>query len=86
MNDMRDPCEHEKDAMGKNPRDPQEGRMSLKCWRCGGPHVGWIFPLEERYVRPTYNTQLHGVETIGKGEQEGFPDVAVTIRILRREL
>ena len=30
MNDMRDPCEHEKDAMGKNPRDPQEGRMSLK--------------------------------------------------------
>ena len=42
----------------------------------------WICPHEERYVRPTYNTQRHGVETVGKGEQESFLDVAVTIRIL----
>ena len=41
---------------------------------------------EERYVRPTYNTQRHGAKTIGKGEQESFPYAAVTIRILRTEL
>ena len=34
--------------------------------------MGWIFPPEERYVRPAYNTQSHGAKTAGKGEQE-FP-------------
>ena len=86
MNDTWDPCEHEKDAMGKTPRDPQEGRMSFKCWRCGGPHLHWIFPHEERYVRPAYNTQCHGADIVGKEEQESFPDATVTIRILRIEL
>ena len=41
---------------------------------------------EERYVRPAYNTQRHGAETLGKGEQESFLDVSVTIKILRTEL
>ena len=45
-----------------------------------------ICPHEKRYVRPYYNTQCHGAKTIGKGEQESFPDAAVTIRILRIEL
>ena len=86
MDDTHDPCEHGKGTMGKKPRDPQEGRTPLKCWRCGGPHLCWICPHEERYVRPSYNTQLHEDETVGKGEQEGFLDAAVTIRILRTEL
>ena len=45
-----------------------------------------ICPLEERYVRPAYNTQRHGAETVGKGEQESFLDAAVTIRMLRTKL
>ena len=45
-----------------------------------------ICPHEERYVRPAYNTQHCGAETVGKGEQESFPDAAVTIRISRTEL
>ena len=45
-----------------------------------------ICPHEERYVRPTYNTQRHGAETVGKGEQESFPDAVATIRILRAKL
>ena len=85
MNDVRDPCEHRKDAMWKNPRDPQEGRMSLKCWRCRGPHLHWICTHEEGYLSLAYNTQRHGSEIVGKGEQESFPDVVVTIRILRTE-
>ena len=56
MNDAQDPYEHGKDAMGKNPRDPQEGRMLFKCWRCGGPHLRRICPPEEMYVSPAYNT------------------------------
>ena len=72
--------------MGKKPRDPQEGRMQFKSWRCGGPHLHRICPHEERYVRLDYNTQRHGDETVGKGEQESFPDAVATIRILRTEL
>ena len=86
MNNAHDPCEHGKDAMGKNTRDLQEGRMSLKFWRCGGPHLHHICPHEERYVIASYNTQRHEADTVGKGEQESFPDVVVTIRILRTEL
>ena len=58
----------------------------LKCWRCGGPHFRRICPHEERYLSLAYNTQRHGAKTVGKGEQESFPDAAVTIRILRIEL
>ena len=46
----------------------------------------WICPHEERYVRLAYNTQFHGAETIRKGEQGSFPNVVVTIRILRTKL
>ena len=45
-----------------------------------------ICPHEERYVRPTYNGQRHGAKTVGKGEQESFPDAVVSIIILRTEL
>ena len=86
MDDAQDPCGHGKDAMGGNPRDPQEGRMPLKCWICGGPHLRRICPHEERYLSPAYNTQRHGAKTVGKGEQESFPDATISIRILRIEL
>ena len=55
MDDAQDPCEHEKDATEKNPRDPQEERKPIQCWRCGGPHFHWICPHGEGYVRPAYN-------------------------------
>ena len=39
MDDAHDSYGHGKYATGKNPRDPQEGRKTLQCWRCGGPHL-----------------------------------------------
>ena len=86
MDDAQDPCGHGKDAMGEKPRDPQEGRKSSQCWRCGGPHLHWIFPHGEGHVRPAYNSQGHGTEAVGKREQESCLDVAATIRNLRAEL
>ena len=60
--------------------------MSLKCWRCGGPHLRCIFPHGEWHVWPAYNVQGHGIEAIGKWEQESSLDAAVTIRSLTTEL
>ena len=68
MDDAQDPYGHGKDAMGKNPRDPQEGRKPLQCWRCGGPHLRWICLHGEGYVSLAYNTQGHGTEAIGNRE------------------
>ena len=68
MDDARDPYGHGKYATGGNPRDPQEGRMPLKCWRCGESHLRQIFPHGEGNVRPTYNVQGHGTEAVGKWE------------------
>ena len=86
MNDAWDPCEQGKDAMGKRPRDPQEGRIALKCSRCGGPHLRHICPHGEGHVRLAYSVQGHGTEAVGKWEHESSPDAAATIRILREEL
>ena len=72
--------------MRENPRDPQEGRISLKCWRCGGPHLRQIFPHGEGCVIPTYNIQGHGAEAIEKWGQESSLGVVATIRSLREEL
>ena len=83
MDDAQDPYGHGKCAMGKNPRDPQEGRKPLQCWRCGGPHLRRICPHEEGNVRLPYYVQGHGTKAIGKWEQESSPDAAANIRILR---
>ena len=86
MDDAQDLCGHMKDAMGEKPRDPQEGREPLKCWRCGGTHLRRICPHGEGHVKPAYNVQGHGTESVGKWEHENSPDVEATIRILREEL
>ena len=86
MDDAHDPCGHGKYAMGEKPKDPQEGRKPLQCWRCGGPHLRRIRPHGEGYVRPTYNIQENETKVDGNREQESSPDAATTIRILRVEL
>ena len=86
MDDAQDPYGNGKDAMGKNPRDPQEGRNPLQCWRCGGPHLHRVCPHGEGYVRTNYNVQDHGTKAVGKREQESSPNATATIRSLRAEL
>ena len=68
MDDAYDPYGHEKDAMGGDLRDPQEGQKPLQCWRCGGPHLHWIFPHGEGYVRSDCNIQGHATKAVGKRE------------------
>ena len=86
MDDAHDPCGHGKYDIGEMPRDPQEGRNPLQCWRCGGPHLRQICLHGEECVSPAYNIQGHGTEAIGKGEGESSPYVAASIRILRVDL
>ena len=80
------PMETGKTLWGGNPRDPQEGRNPLQCWRCGGPHLRQTCPNGKGYVRTAYNSQAHGTEAIGKREHESSPDAAATIRNPREEL
>ena len=86
MDDAQDPCGNGEDAIGKKPRHPQGKIKSLKCWRCGGPHLCCSYSHWEVYVRPAYNIQENEIEADGKGEHESSPDVAATIRSLRVEL
>ena len=86
MDDAQDPCGHGKDVKGEKPRDPQEGRKTLQCWRCGGSHLRRICPHGEGCVRPAYNIQGHGTEAVGRRERESSPDATATIRSLREEL
>ena len=74
MDDAQDPCGHREDVMGGNPREPQEGRNPLQCWRCGGPHLCWICPHGEGHVRIAYIVQGRGTEAIGKWEHESSLD------------
>ena len=84
MDDAHDPCGHGKYATREKPRDRQEGRKPLQCWRCGGPHLHQICLHGEGYVRPAYNIQGHGIEAIEKWEQEISPDSVATIRSLTK--
>ena len=86
MDDAKDPCGHRKDAIGGEPRDPQEGRNPLQCWICGGPHLCRICPHGEGYVRPAYNIQENETKADGKREKESSPNAIATIRILRVDL
>ena len=38
-------------VVGEKPRDPQQNREPLQCWKCGGPHMHRNFPLEDGFVR-----------------------------------
>ena len=51
-------------VMGENPRDPQQNKEPIQCWKCGGPHLHRNFPHEEGYVRLAYNIQED--ETVGQ--------------------
>ena len=86
MDDAQDPCGHGEDATGENPRDLQENRKPLQCWRCGEPHLRRSCPHGEGYVRPIYNIQENETEADGKREQDSSLDAAATIRSLRVEL
>ena len=51
-------------VVGENPREPQQNRELLQCWKFGGPHMHRNFPLENKNARPTYNIQE--AETVGQ--------------------
>ena len=48
---------------GENPKDSQQNRGPLQCWKCGGPHMCRNFPLENESARPAYKIQE--AETMG---------------------
>ena len=48
----------------ENPKDPQQKRGPLQCWKCGGPHIRRNCPLENESARPTYN--IHEAEIVGQ--------------------
>ena len=59
-NHQKQPFQAEKKpsrVVGENPRDPQQIREPLQCWRCGGPHMHRNCPLENDSARPAYNIQ-----------------------------
>ena len=49
---------------GGKPKDPQQDRRPLKCWKFEGPHLCKYFPLENESARPAYNIQE--AETVGQ--------------------
>ena len=53
--------------MGEKPRDPQQNREPLKCWKCGAPHMCRNCPLENENASPAYNIQE--AEIVGQVER-----------------
>ena len=51
-------------VVGENPRDPQQNREPLQCWKCGGSHMSRNCPLEKENARLSYNIQE--VEIVGQ--------------------
>ena len=49
---------------GGNPKDPQQNKGQLKCWKCEGPHLCKYCLLENESTRLAYNIQE--VETVGQ--------------------
>src|SRR5713226_2014168 len=49
---------------GEKPKDPQQNRGPLQCWKCGGPHMRRNCPLENESAIPAYNIQE--AETVGQ--------------------
>ena len=59
-NQQKQPTQVEKQparVTGEKPKDPQQNRVPLQCWKCGGPHMRNNFPLESESARPSYNIQ-----------------------------
>ena len=59
-NQQKQPSQAEKHlarVMGEKPRDPQQKREPLQCWRCGENHMCRNCPLENGYVRQSHNIQ-----------------------------
>ena len=66
-NQQKHPSQVEKKlarVVGEKPRDPQQNREPIQCWKCGGPHMRRYCPLENENARPAYNIQE--VETVGQ--------------------
>ena len=49
---------------GEKPKDPQQNRGQLQCWRSKRPHMCKDFPLGSESARPTYKIQE--AETVGQ--------------------
>ena len=43
--------------IGGKPKDPQQNKGPLKCWKCEGPHLLRYCPLENENARLAYNIQ-----------------------------
>ena len=59
-NQQKQPSQAEKQlarVVGENPRDPQQSREPLQCWKYGEPHMRRNCPLENGNARPTYKIQ-----------------------------
>ena len=66
-NQMKQPSQVEKQpakVMGEKPKDPQQNKEIIRCWKCGRPHMHRNFPLENESARPTYHMQE--AETVGQ--------------------
>ena len=53
---------------GEKPKDPQQNKRPLKCWKCEGPHLRRYCPLENANARTAYNIQEE--ETMGQVARE----------------
>ena len=59
-NQQEQPSQVEKQparVVGEEPRDPQQNRAPLQCWKCGGPHMCRYCPHENENARLEYNNQ-----------------------------
>ena len=59
-NQQKQPPQAEKQptrVVVENPRELQNNREPLQCWKCGGPHMCKNCPLENENARPAYNIQ-----------------------------
>ena len=51
-------------VIGEKPKDPQQIRGPLQCWKCGEPHMHRNCPLKNESARLAYNVQEAG--TVGQ--------------------
>ena len=68
--------------MGENPREPQQNREPLQCWKCGGPHIRRNCPPKNDNVRSTYNIQE--AETVGQVARV-VPRIYTTLEYLQED-
>ena len=59
-NQQKKPTQVEKQpatATGENPKDPQQNKGPLQCWKCVGSQLCRYYPLQNENARPAYNIQ-----------------------------